>query len=575
MIQLRDFQFDAVYDVRNRWARGDQVVMPVLPVGTGKTVVFSYVISQHNGASCAIAHRQELVAQMSVALARFGVRHRIIGPKSLIKFIVRLHQRECGASFFDAGSPKAVAGVDTLLRQAARLKEWLRQVTLWITDEGHHLLRENKWGRACELFPDAQGMPVTATPERADGKGLGRAADGIVDSLVEGPSLRDMIDLGWLTDYQIYAPPSDLQVTDDMIGATGDYSQPKLTQAARKSHIVGDTVDHYRRLALGRRGVTFATDVETALNLAAQYAAAGVPAQCVSAKTEDAIRAQATQDLRDARVLQLTNVDLFGEGYDLPAIDCVSMARPTASFPLFVQQAGRALRPLYAKGMPLDTPEQRRAAIAAGPKPFATIIDHVQNVRRHAVARHCKRTGELIIDICYREWSLEGRQKRSRGKTDPDAEPLTNCLNPECLKPYSRFSPSCPYCGHRPEPGSRSAPEFVEGDLDLLDPAALHTLVAEKDRIAGPARIPQNVTPIVARAIGNKHLERQQAQARLRETIDLWAGYQRAWDRPDSQSYRRFWHTFGVDVLTAQTQSAREMDELRVRIESEIARWVS
>jgi DNA repair protein RadD len=50
----------------------------------------------------------------------------------------------------------------------------------------------------------------------------------------------------------------------------------------------------------------------------------------------------------------------------------------------------------------------------------------------------------------------------------------------------------------------------------------------------------------------NRPRERQEMQSALRESISWWAGYQQSKGRNDSESYRLFYHVFGVDVMTAQ-----------------------
>ena len=205
--KLRPYQEEVKQEIYEAWGTGNQNVLAVLPTGSGKTVLFAQLTEENPGASCVIAHRQELVSQISKALARNGVRHRIIGPSSLIKWIISDHMREFGRSFYDPSNPVAVAGVDTLIRRQSSLSSWLPTVTQWVMDEGHHILADNKWGKAAAMFPNARGLAVTATPERADGKGLGRDAEGLIDHMVVGPSLRWMIDEGYLTDCKIYAPP--------------------------------------------------------------------------------------------------------------------------------------------------------------------------------------------------------------------------------------------------------------------------------------------------------------------------------------------------------------------------------
>ena len=544
-MQLRPYQSDLEFDINKAW-QTVRNVLAVLATGAGKTVTFCDIVAKHTGASCVVAHRQELVSQISMALARFGIKHRIIGPRHVIRGIVQLHMIEFGRSYYDPASLCAVAGVDTLIRRGDELAQWRQQVTLWVMDEAHHVLEENKWGKAVEMFPNARGLGVTANTKRADGKGLGRHADGLMDVLVEGPGMRDLINMGFLTDYRIFAPPSDLNLDGLKITSTGDFSKPQVKKRAEKSHIVGDVVEHYLKLAPGKLGITFAIDVEAATEIAAKFNAAGVPAEVVSAKTPDKIRAEILRRFRRREILQLVNVDLFGEGFDLPAIEVVSMARPTASFNLYCQQFGRALRILDGKLI-------------------ALIIDHVGNVVRHG------------LPDAPQVWSLDRRS--AKAKSDAGTIPMKVCH--ECTSPYEGFHKACPFCGYIAEPASRGKPEHVDGDLTELCAATLKTMRGEVARIDAPAgdihtKLSHAGASDMAIAGATKnHRARQQAQGELREAISWWAGYQRSMGREDSESYRRFYFTFGVDVMTAQTLGRPEASALTENINKKLGEMQS
>jgi len=533
MVALRPYQLDGIAAIREAWAGGARNALYTLPTGGGKTVLFSDVLSHHNGAAVAIAHRQELVGQISVSLARFALRHRIIGPRNVIRAILDQHRAEVGRTYYDPNAAIAVAGVDTLVRRGDQLDAWCRQVTLWVQDEAHHVLRANKWGTATDLFPHARGLGVTATPERADGKGLGRHADGVFDALIAGPSMRDLVTEGYLADYRIFAPPSDLDLAPVRTAADGDYNRSDLRGAVRKSHIVGDVVAHYMRIAGGMLGVTFATDVETAGEIADQYNAAGIPAALVTAKTPDADRNRIIKAFRARQLLQLVNVDLFGEGFDVPGIQVVTMARPTQSYAVFAQQFGRALRPLPGKSHGL-------------------IIDHVGNVLRHR------------LPDAPRRWSLDRRERSARRERDPNEVPLTTCIG--CFRVYEAVKVACPFCGTKPTPKGRSRPEQVDGDLLELDPAALAALRGDAERIVGPVQVPPGMTGAAAAGLQARWRERREAQRILREHIALWAGHRKAEGDSDSEIYRRFYHAFGTDVMTAQALGRPEAEALTVRL---------
>ena len=529
-MKLRPYQTDIQAAIFHEWNRGARNVLAVLPTGSGKTVVVADIIRQERGPAVAIAHRQELVGQMSVALARVGVVHRIIGPEAVVRFIVRAHVETFGRSFYEPAAPVAVASVDTLIRRPDR---WLDRVGLWVMDEGHHIVAGNKWGTAAAMMPNARGLAVTATPLRADGAGLGRHADGLADVLVEGPGMADLIAAGWLSPYRVFCPASDIDLTAVPIGSTGDFSGPKLREAVRKSRVVGDVVREYKRHADGKLGITFATDVEFSAEIAASYNAAGVPAEVVSHKTSDADRASILRRFRNRDLLQLVNVDLFGEGFDLPAVEVVSMVRPTESFGLFSQQFGRAMRPM----------EGKKAAI---------IIDHVGNVERH------------LLPDAPRVWTLDRRERRGRS-TPSDAVPLRAC--PGCSQPFERIHRACPWCGFYPEPEGRARPEQVDGDLLELDAAALARLrraVDDVDLEAGEYReqlIRKRVPMIGQLALVKRHAGRRRAQEVLRACMGFYLG-----QGDPVEAQRRFFHRFGVDVLTAKALNTKQAGELAERI---------
>ena len=395
----------------------------------------------------------------------------------------------------------------------------------------HHVLRDNKWGKGVQLFSNAFGLGVTASPLRCDRKALGRARSGVFDAMVIGPSMRELIDRGYLADYKIFGPPQSIDTSRIRISdATGEYNQEELRREAHKSTITGDVVDHYLRLAPGKLGITFTVDVEIAVETAAAFRQKGVPAEAVSAKTPDTVRVALIDKFRRGEIKQLVNVDLFGEGMDVPAVEVCSMGRPTQSYGLYIQQFGRPMRP-------------------APGKTHAIVIDHVGNVKRHKLPDR------------PREWSLDDEERGKKTKRAEDEIPVTTCVS--CFRAFEAVTKTCPYCGHVQEPASRDAPEFVDGDLVEYSPELLASLGREIAWIDGDPRVPVGVNGPVAVNIRRNWHERQQAQGELRDTIALWAGIQRdVYDRSDSESYRRFYHMFGVDVLTAQTLNAADARKL-------------
>jgi len=564
-VALRAPQTKLVENVYKAWdTPGVRNVMPVAPTGFGKTAICAHIIENSPGHSVAIAHRRELVGQMSIALARNGVRHRVIGSSpQLIKVINTLHTFEFGYSYYDANAKVGVGGVDTIINMD-RNDPYFKQVQLMMQDEAHHVLRVNKWGKVADMFPNARGLLPTATPIRADGYGLGRHADGIVDALILGPTMREVINLGYLTDYRIAVAPSDIDMINvEVSKATGDFNKDQLKKAVHKSHIVGDTVKSYLKFARNKLGVTFAVDVGHAGQIAQNFRDNGVSAEVISANTPDVLRVKILREFAARKILMLVNVDLFGEGFDLPAIEVVIFARPTASYALYCQQFGRALRLLFPdyKGAEWErymqvSDDERRALIAKSSKPFAMIIDQVGSVMRHGLPDK------------EREWSLDRRERKAQGRSD--AIPLKICTNPVCAQPYERVHKACPHCGEYIEPAGRVGPKEVDGDLTELDPEMLEAMRGNVEKYYLDEPMPYNATAEIIGAKRKQYMIRRALINELRNTVAWWAGLQAAKGYDHSESYRRFYFKYGVDVASAQLLPTGELRELNERISGDL-----
>ena len=550
--QLRDYQLDFKDRVFQAWHDGAIDVCGVMPTGAGKTKSLASIVHEFSLAgipAMVVAHRQELVGQLSCALAGEGVLHNIIAARPTIRLASNRHVKLYGRCHYHPEAIATVSSVDTLIRRD--VSHLVGKIGLYVTDEAHHfgggLKQPNKWLKCRQLFTNALGLGVTATPERADGQGLGRHADACMDVIVEGPKMRELIRAGHLTDYRIFCPPSDMDLSTVSVTASGDYNPDQLKAASRASHIVGDVVKHYLKIATGKRGVTFAVSVDDADDLAAQFNAAGVPARTLTGYTSAAEREESIYMLESGELLQLVTVGVITEGFDLPAIEVISMARPTQSYSLYIQIFGRALRPAPGK----------QAAI---------IIDHVGNVERF-IAK-----GRGLPDTPQR-WTLDRRERGARSVTPEDVLSLTTCL--ECFAAYDSHLEACPWCGTVPEPSAtgRSAPERVEGDLYEMPADLLAKLRGEADRII--SETPDQVRDRMLRAgapaaaaygAAKAVAMRCDAQVRLRGLMASWLN---VWERAGMQAREvqvMFNRVFGVDVLTAQTLGRGEADELAGRV---------
>jgi len=407
---LRDYQFDLLYRAAAAMRAGHRRVLLQLPTGGGKTEMAKAAarsaVEQAMRAHF-LVHRKELIDQTSRSFWRSHLAHGFVAT----------------GRPFDPEASALLAGIQTLVNRLDQVPP----PNLAIIDEAHHATAAT-WSQALDWYGDndAYVLGLTATPERLDGAGL----DGHFDTLICGPSVAELIADGYLSEFNYYAPS-----IPDLKGiktTAGDFARGEVADLMDKPKLVGDIVDHYLQLAPGAPGIFFAASIAHSQHIAAAFNAAGVPAAHVDGSSKD--RDSIVDRFRAGELKMMTNVDLFGEGFDVPGIVYCGLGRPTKSLSLFMQQCGRAFRPIYAEGLPLDTREQRFAAIAAGRKAGGAIIcDHAGNAFRHGLPDD------------EREWSLAGKAgRKSEGSVSDDAMPVRQCL--VCY----RVSPStlsiCPGC---------------------------------------------------------------------------------------------------------------------------------
>jgi superfamily II DNA or RNA helicase len=198
--------------------------------------------------------------------------------------------------------------------------------------------------------------------------------------------------------------------------------------------ITGSAVDHYRRLTPGRRAVVFCISVQHSRHVAQQFQAAGFRSAWLDGGMDPGERARTVAAFREGRIQVLTSCDLISEGFDLPAIEVAISLRPTQSLALWIQQSGRALRPMPGKAE-------------------AVILDHAGNVHAHG------------LPDAPRDWALEGRERRRKGDAKQEVR-VRIC--PACFGAQAPGSAVCVFCGAAWPADPRQVDE-VAGELVELE----------------------------------------------------------------------------------------------------------
>jgi len=364
-------------------------------------------------------------------------------------------------------------------------------------------------------------------------------AGGIYDYRIKGPTTKDALRSGNLCPYRLFAPPNSIRVDAVPVGKNGDFSRVKLAEAAENSQIIGDVTSHYQKLAAGLKTICFCTDVKTSRKTAAQFRALGYPAVHLDAESSETERACEIAKYRLGDTLILCNVDLFGEGFDVPDVEAVIFARSTWSAGLFWQQFGRLLR------------------IFPG-KTHGIAIDAVGNILRHG-----------IPEAPLYEYSWD-KGRDGKRVANPGNPPLRTCAH--CYKPFMAYSLTCPFCGHKPTMEKARKIEEIEGDLTEIPLDILAAIRGEIKKVDAPPDITAKALQASGASRGavygfrKKHEDRQRAQTSLREAISRWGGREKFRGLPPDARYIKFFKHFGVDVLTAQTLGRPKAEELTHRI---------
>lgn len=341
-IQLRPYQTDCLAAIRQAYREGQRRIAIQLPTGTGKTVIFNEVALgalRKGGRTLVIAHREELLQQAKDKLCR-------VDPELCESVgFVQAKQDEVGA-------PIVMASVQTICRpeRLARLRE-AGEFGVVIVDEAHHAAADSYQtvlkGLGCFEDTGMLTLGVSATLSRADNLDLRDTFEGIAYS-------RDMLGMireGYLVDLRGVQVKLEEFRPEDIRVRAGDYvaqdAADALSAAEAPKHIVGAWREHAvdEEHPEGRKTLVFAPTLALCDEIAEAFQAAGVSAANVSHLVSDRVeRRNAIEDFASGKLRVAVNAMLWTEGFDEPSVECVVVARPTKSQPLYVQMVGRGTR---------------------------------------------------------------------------------------------------------------------------------------------------------------------------------------------------------------------------------------
>jgi DNA repair protein RadD len=419
MIQLRNYQGEVITKTGEVIASGKRRPIVVAPTGSGKTIVAADIIKNavaENKSVLVLAHRREIIGQTSEKLYQLGISHGIIQAGFSPRPLERVQ----------------VASISTLWTRAFRSEAMARPpVDLLVIDECHHC-PASTYRKIIDNYPDAVLIGLTATPCRGDGRGLG----GIFNAIVESPQVAELIEMGHLVKTRVYAPINpDLRGVQTRIG---DYVESQLADRMDRPKLVGDIVTHWHKYGERRKSVAFAVNVQHSLHIREEFTKSGVRAEHLDGSTPKPERDAILARLASGETELVTNCMVLTEGWDMPAVACCILARPTKKMGLYRQMIGRILRPAEGKA-------------------DAIVLDHSGAVFRHG----------FVEDRV--EWTLDpDRRAESPAHNNRGYEAGSRLLECTQCGTLRVAGQACGHCGFLPKRPPRDVP-FGDGELGRVD----------------------------------------------------------------------------------------------------------
>lgn len=416
---LREYQVNAIHELREAIRAGHKRIILYSPTGSGKTEMGISVIRSAAGKEkCVgfICNRISLVNQASKRFAKSHIQHGIIQG-----------QNSCYTR-----SNVLVCSIKTLAKRG------YPPFDLMVIDEAHGCTAQ-EYVKLLQTYNNVPVIGLSATPFT---RGLGQqhAWGKLFDKLVCAITIRELIDLGFLVDCDIYAPSEP-----DLKGVKivrGDYDEKQLGVAMDKSPLIGDIVEHWQKLARGLQTVVFATSIAHSKHIVESFNKIGVTAEHIDCYSTDDERRDILDRYDHGITKVISNVSVLAEGWDSPATACMILARPTRSLTRWIQMVGRALRPFHGKEK-------------------AIILDH---------SGTCHRLGYPTDDLPL---NLNDGTKTDTEKTDAVIAEKLPRKCPHCHFMIPAGTGLCPKCGTKLQKQDQTKHEA--GDLKKVDRKPVYT----------------------------------------------------------------------------------------------------
>lgn len=343
------FQRDAVKEILKQSKEGNSIVV-VAPQGAGKTVIEADLVREalkKKERMLIVAYRREPAEQILEHILAIGV------SKSNVGMIMAGRE-------FNVNAPVIIASWGTLIRRPYMANS-TKDIKWLVLDECHHALSQSYMDVINNHYT-ANLVGFTATPYRMDKLGLG----DIFDELYTAAQPSELIQQSMLANPRVFTTKEEFlpDIVNIKKAATGDYAPGELEKAVKKKGLVGDIVRNWKKNTSGRRTIAFGATVAHSKYIRDMFVRAGISASHVDSRMPLDLRKEKIEELRSGKTTVLCNCMILSEGFDLPSCQAIILARPTRSFTLAQQQAGRGMR-YYTRERPIIL-DHARVCVAFG-----------------------------------------------------------------------------------------------------------------------------------------------------------------------------------------------------------------
>jgi superfamily II DNA or RNA helicase len=399
-MKLRNYQEQAIKELRAAFLDGHKRVILCAPTGAGKTVMFSAMVKMAVDKAnkvLIVTDRKELLTQSGGALESFKIKSGELTPKT----------KKVPSSLV------TVAMVETLAR---RLKKddylhWFKSLDLIIFDEAH----KQNFDKLFKLMnAKTYVIGATATPHR---EGNQTELKEYYSKIIEPVNIASLIEKGFLAEPISYGVKLDLKGVKTR---GGDFDNFQVAQKFEEYKTYEGVVKNYMRICNNAKALLFAGTIASSKRVLQEFISLGYNAKHIDSTMSSTERDNIIHWYKTTENAILCNVGILTTGFDAPSTKCVILYRATKSLPLFLQMCGRGAR------------------VTEGKKEFY-ILDFGENLKR------------LQFWQDATKWSLKKKVKKK------GLAPVKDCTS--CGALIHTTLMECPYCGFEFERSSKVTQE--------------------------------------------------------------------------------------------------------------------